>query len=101
VPERDTPKYFETKTQETNVKKLLTTLALLTVVGTPAFAQYNPKDYQDPAHPTAMQHQRSVGQHGFNAFAMVPRGQSAPSSLDDPSLTGGGSVGYNEMIRSY
>ena len=83
------------------MKKLLTTLALLTLVGTPAFAQYNPKDYQDPTRPT-VQHQRSVGQHGFNAFAMVPRGgSSAPSSLDDPSLTGGGSVGYNEMIRSY
>ena len=82
------------------MKKLLATLALLTAVGTPAFAQYNPKDYQDTVRPM-VQHQRSVGQHGFNAFAMVPGGASAPTSLDDPSLTGGGSVGYNEMIRTY
>jgi len=82
------------------VKKILAILALMTVVGTPAFAQYNPQDYQGSVRPT-VQHQRSVGQHGFNAFAMVPGGASAPMSLDDPSLTGGGSVGYNQMIRSY
>ena len=82
------------------MKKILATFALVTVVGAPAFAQYNPKDYQDSVRP-AVQHQRPVGQHGFNAFAMVPGGASAPTSLDDPSLTGGGSIGYNQMIRSY
>jgi hypothetical protein len=31
---------------------------------------------------------------------MVPR-SPAGSTLDDPSFTGGGSAGYNEMNRSY
>ena len=39
------------------MKKLLTTLALLTVVGTPAFAQYNPKDYQASTGVPTVQHQ--------------------------------------------
>jgi hypothetical protein len=30
---------------------------------------------------------------------MVPR--SPAGSLDDPSLTGGGSTGYNQLLRSY
>ena len=34
---------------------------------------------------------------GLNAFAMVPQAQG--QSQDDPALTGGGSSGYNELVR--
>ena len=39
-------------------------------------------------------------QSGLHAFAMVPRG-SAASNANDPSLTGGGSAGYNEMLERF
>ena len=81
------------------MKKFLTTLAVLTAIATPAFAQYAPQDYQ-PAAPSRVQHQSAARQNGLHAFAMVPRAP-ASSSLDDPSLTGGGSTGYNEMNRAY
>jgi hypothetical protein len=80
--------------------KFLTTLAVLTAIASPAFAQYAPQDYQNSAPPSVQQ--KSVArQSGLHAFAMVPRGPAAGSSLDDPSLTGGGSAGYNVMNRSY
>jgi hypothetical protein len=81
------------------MKKFLTTLAVLTAIATPALAQYAPQDYQTPA-PSNGQHRSAARQNGLHAFAMVPRAPAA-SSLDDPSLTGGGSVGYNEMNRTY
>jgi hypothetical protein len=81
------------------MRKLLTALALLTAVGGPAFAQYAPQDYQSSV-PANVQHKTAVRQNGLHSFAMVPR-TPATSSLDDPSLTGGGSVGYNQMNRSY
>jgi hypothetical protein len=81
------------------MKKLLTTLAVLTAFATPAFAQYAPQDYQTAA-PPSVQHKSAARQNGLHAFAMVPRAP-AGSSLDDPSLTGGGSTGYNELNRSY
>jgi len=81
------------------MKKFLTTLAVLTAVATPAFAQYAPQDYQTSAPPSG-QHKSAARQNGLHSFAMVPRAP-AGSSLDDPSLTGGGSTGYNELIRSY
>src|ERR1700688_2310572 len=85
--------------RRSNMKKFLTTLAVLTAVATPAFAQYAPQDYQTAAPPSG-QHKSAVRQSGLHAFAMVPRAPAA-SSLDDASLTGGGSVGYNQLNRSY
>jgi hypothetical protein len=82
-----------------NMTKFLTTFAVLAAFATPAFAQYAPQDYQ-PAAPSSVQHKSAARQNGLHAFAMVPRAP-AGSSLDDPSLTGGGSTGYNELIRSY
>jgi hypothetical protein len=38
--------------------------------------------------------------NGLHAFAMVPRG-ATESNANDPSLTGGGSAGYNEMLRRF
>jgi hypothetical protein len=81
------------------MKKLLTTLAVLTAIATPTFAQYAPQDYQTVVRPNG-QHKSAVRQSGIHAFAMVPS-TSASSSLDDPSLTGGGSVGYNQLLRSF
>ncbi len=43
---------------------------------------------------------RSPGHHGgLYAFATVPHAQS-DHSADDPALTGGGSFGYNESLRT-
>jgi hypothetical protein len=102
------------------MKKFLTTLAVLsafatpaavlTVFATPAFAQSfctcdgtgnvlkftnNPITYQNqaPAIP-------AIGQSGLNAFAMVP-GPGAAFNSNSPTATGGGSLGYNEMLRNY
>ena len=81
------------------MKKFVATLVVLTAIGSPAFAQYAPQDYQSSV-PASVQHKNAGHQNGRNAFAMVPR-TAAPSGLDDPTLTGGGSVGYNQLNRSY
>ena len=92
------------------MKKFLTTLAVLTALATPAFAQSfctcdgtgnvlkfanNPITYQNqaPAIP-------AIGQSGLHAFAMVP-GPSSAFNSNSPEATGGGSLGYNEMLRNY
>jgi hypothetical protein len=93
------------------MKKFLTTLAVLTGIATPAFAQSfctcegtgnvlrftnNPITYQNhaPAIP-------AIGQSGLLAFAMVPERPGAPFNSNDPTVTGGGSLGYNELLRTY
>ena len=81
------------------MKKFLTTFTVLAAFATPAFAQYAPQDYQTAA-PPSVQHKSTARQNGLHSFAMVPR-SPAGSTLDDPSLTGGGSTGYNELIRTY
>jgi hypothetical protein len=81
------------------MKKLLATIAVLSAIATPSFAQYYPQDYQ-AAVPPSSQHKGVARHNGANAFAMVPRA-SAGSTLDDPSLTGGGSTGYNVLLRTY
>jgi hypothetical protein len=112
------------------MKKLLTTLALLTVVATPAFAQsFDPENgtanvlslrsgptairndrfavRQNGLHAQAMvprtrtqNHRFTVRQDGLDAQAMVLRALSAPNP-NSPASTGGGSLGYNEMLRIY
>ena len=102
------------------MKKFLTTLAALTAFATPAavltvfttpvFAQSfctcdgtgnalkftnNPITYQNA--PAAIP---AIGQNGLHAFAMAPRSGAAFNS-NDPAATGGGSLGYNEMLRIY
>ena len=92
------------------MKKFLTTLAVLTVFATPAFAQSfctcdgtgnvlkftnNPITYQNQAPAIS-----AIGQSGLNAFAMVP-GPGAAFNSNSPTATGGGSLGYNEMLRNY
>ncbi|HEY6860394.1 MAG TPA: hypothetical protein VI358_11485 [Pseudolabrys sp.] len=92
------------------MRKFLTTLAVLSALATPAFAQSfctcdgtgnvlkltnNPITYQNraPAIP-------AIGQSGLDTFAMVP-GPSSAFNSNSPAATGGGSLGYNEMLRIY
>ena len=42
----------------------------------------------------------TVRQSGLHAFAMVPGPQAGPNP-NDPALTGGGSLGYNQMLLQY
>jgi outer membrane protein W len=44
---------------------------------------------------SSVNHQRSV-----RLFNMVPQGKGSINS-DDPSLTGGGSIGYNQNIYNW
>ena len=37
---------------------------------------------------------------GMHSFAMVPGPQTGPNP-NDPALTGGGSLGYNQMLLQY
>ena len=92
------------------MRRFLTTLAVLSALATPAFAQSfctcdgtgnvlkltnNPITYQNraPAIP-------AIGQSGLDTFAMVP-GPSSAFNSNSPAATGGGSLGYNEMLRIY
>jgi hypothetical protein len=45
----------------------------------------------------SQQNQTVARQSGLNAFAMV---SGAASGSDNPAATGGGSVGYNENLRT-
>ena len=89
------------------MKKFLTTLAALTAFATPAFAQsldpdvgtgnilpfaYTPAARQD--------HKIAARQTGLHSFAMVP-GPGAVFNPNSPANTGGGSLGYNEMLRNF
>jgi hypothetical protein len=49
---------------------------------------------------TVPHEQAAVHQSSIDAFAMVPRVQAGVAS-EDPSNTGGGSIGYNENLRVY
>ena len=89
------------------MKKFLTTLAVLTAFATPAFAQSFDPDAGTgnvlafSYKPAAPHNEKiAVRQNGLHAFAMVPGPGSAFNS-DDPAVTGGGSLGYNEMLRSF
>ena len=44
--------------------------------------------------------QAAVRRSGIDAFAMAPRVQAGVAS-EDPANTGGGSIGYNEILRVY
>jgi hypothetical protein len=89
------------------MKKLLTTLAVLTVIATPAFAQSfctcdgtgNVLTFSH--NPITLPNQSvAADESGLHSFAMVPSTRSASNS-NDAAATGGGSLGYNEMLRNY
>ena len=92
------------------MKTLVITLATLGLTASTAFAQSfctcdgtgnvlkftnNPITYKNQAPPIP-----AVRPSGLHAFAMVPaRGEAVNSN--DPAATGGGSLGYNEMLLIY
>jgi hypothetical protein len=90
------------------MKKFLTTLAVLTAIAQPAFAQsFSPSPYGTgnvlpfTYQPAAPQNDRiAAGQGGLDAFAMAPRHGSAVD-LNGPASAGGGSRGYNELLRTW
>jgi hypothetical protein len=88
------------------MKKFLTTLAVLSVIATPAVAQsFDPQLGTGnvqllSSRPTAIQADRfAVRQNGFEALAMAPRAHSALIPNSAASMSGG-SLGYNEMLRT-
>jgi hypothetical protein len=50
-----------------------------------------------PAGLTAGPQHQTAGGNGYNSFAFIPSGNSAPNS-DSSQANGGGSSGYNEML---
>lgn len=88
------------------MKKILTTLAVLTAIATPAFAQsFDPENGTGNVLPfshgaTATHNDRSaVNQSATRSYAAVP-GFGSIGNADSPQATGGGSAGYNEMLRN-
>jgi hypothetical protein len=93
--------------RRTDMKKFLATLAVLTAFATPAFAQSfctcdgtgNVLTFTH--NPITLPNQNiAADRNGLHAFAMVP-GRGAASISDSPASTGGGSLGYNEMLRNF
>jgi hypothetical protein len=101
----------------TRISRLALIAAVTAVIATPAFAQsFDPEagtgnvlpfsfTPDAPQSGKAAIRQASHGkmanrQSGLHAFAMVP-GTSSVSNPNDPALTGGGSLGYNQMLLQY
>ena len=96
-----------------NKSKLIAVVTVAMIgLASPAFAQSFSKgwgtgnslsdfyDGQGGLHMGAASQQNqqiAVERNGLNAFASVPLGASGQ---DNPSLTGGGSSGYNESLRT-
>ena len=96
---------------------LIAAIAVTRLAATPAFAQSFEADgtgnvlqmtYQSTAPDAAVRHSgaRAARRNGLDAFAMEPRPQSnfapriqTPVDSDDPTVTGGGSIGYNELLQ--
>jgi hypothetical protein len=102
-----TPDDFELQSEETNVKKFLATLTVLTSIATPAFSQsfctcdgtgnvlpFSHKGTHPQNDKTALR------QDALRAFAAAP-GAGSIADPNAPAATGGGSVGYNEMLRQF
>jgi hypothetical protein len=86
------------------MKTLLTTIAVLTAFATPTFAQSFDRTgnalpfARTPTAPHS--HKIAARRGGLHSFAMVPGAASGVNS-ESPQNTGGGSLGYNEMLRSF
>jgi hypothetical protein len=59
-----------------------------------------PAQNDEFAVPQSSHAKTAARQNGLRAFARVPRGAAGGNS-DDPALTGGGSAGYNEMLKRF
>ena len=87
-----------------NTKLVLSALGILTMFASPTFAQELHHHHHRHASLTSV----PVGQSGRAVYNMVitpdpsQRGNiynMVINPVDDPALTGGGSVGYNELER--
>jgi hypothetical protein len=89
------------------MKRFLTGLALLGIIVTPAFSQSFSASPGGTGNslpfsygPIAPQNDKvAVRAGGLQSYASAPRTQSSVNS-NDPALTGGGSLGYNENLRN-
>jgi hypothetical protein len=83
----------EKKETMANITKVILVAAIAAVsIASPALAQYaSQKEAISARHSGRVR--ISSHQSALRAFA------SGPRSVDDPALTGGGSVGYNENLR--
>lgn len=92
------------------MKTLLITFAALSLTASTASAQSfctcdgtgnvlkltnNPITYQNQAPTIA-----AIRPSGSHAFAMAP-GRGTAVNSNDPAVTGGGTLGYNETLRTY
>jgi hypothetical protein len=68
------------------MRTLFATAAVLIAIASPTFAQYYPRDYWGAP---SIQHDHAVPHYYYRT-----------DPLDDPSLTGGGSAGYNLLLRT-
>jgi hypothetical protein len=92
------------------MEKFLTALAVLATIATPTFAQSfctcdgtgNVTKFTD--NPITFRNMASAppanGRTGLHSFAMI-LSAAAPSGSNDPAIIGGGSRGYNQMLRNY
>ena len=87
------------------MQKLLTTLAVLTVIATPAFAQsFDPDNgtgnvLSFGAKPTALQNDKvTVRQSGIRAYGMVPRTRSARVTRHKEGAAYNGNWGFGSGI---
>jgi hypothetical protein len=73
-------------------KIILGTAIAAVSIASPAFAQYT----SQKGHLATVRHSGHVRtashRSGLSSFASLPRS-------DDPAITGGGSIGYNESLR--
>lgn len=101
----------------TAISKFAMIAAVAAIIATPALAQsFDPESGTGNVlpfsyAPDAVQNSKvavrqashskiAARQSGLHAFAMVP-GTSSGSNPNDPALTGGGSIGYNQMLLQY
>jgi hypothetical protein len=80
------------------MKKFLATLTVLTAISTPAFSG-NVLPFSHKG--TDLQNNRTAFRQGaLRAFGAAP-GAGSIADPNSPAATGGGSVGYNEMLRNF
>jgi hypothetical protein len=79
-----------------------------TINGGDEIGNVSPFSYQPAASDAAIRHAgaRATRRNGLDAYAMERRPQSnstprarMPVDSADPALTGGGSIGYNELLQ--
>jgi opacity protein-like surface antigen len=78
----------------TSMSKFAIIAAVAAVIASPAFAQSTSQNAKVVVHQTSQSKAAAARQSGLDSFAMVPGGAY------DPALSGGGSVGYNQNLRT-